>query len=161
MPGQGCNHPVQVPWHDHRFVSDDLLLALPVYRATSTEADVLLSSKSARKLGALRPNARLAFYFLTLFPNRCRLGRNPRRRSNPRMVDGSFDRPNPYAVLHLLGEDTVFQDFVTCLPSQPTRRRSLTLNKHRFLQTGDCPCLPSSNLYHHSRLPLQLTRAFS
>jgi len=60
-----------------------------------------------------------------------RLGRNPRRCSNPSGC-ASFDRAYPHTVLHPLGRSTVFQDFVTRLPSRPTRRRSLTLDKAPF-----------------------------
>jgi len=53
----------------------------------------------------------------------------------------SFDRTYPHAGFAPSSEVAVFQDFVACLPSRPTRRRSFTLDRHRSHQTGGCPWL--------------------
>jgi len=79
----------------------------------------------------LTSDARLAFHFLTLVPNRLRLGRNPRRCSNPSGCAIFQPRISTHR-LAPLGRSTVFQDFVTRLPSRPTRRGSLTLDKAPF-----------------------------
>jgi len=83
-----------------------------------------------------------------------RLGRNPGRCSNP----SGCAIFQPRISTHRLappGRSTVFQDFVACLPSRPTRRGSLTLDKAPFPSDWWLPSpYQGSDLYH---LPIAFT----
>lgn len=84
-------------------------------------------------------------------------GRNPRRRSNHRMVVRSFDRPNPYAVLHLFSEMRSFRLSLPAYHHNPLDADCLLSNGYRNHQTGGCPWLLTSNLYHLPIAPLDLS----
>jgi hypothetical protein len=72
-------------------------------RASSTEADDIPSSEALRGLGPyIRRSTGLSHFHPGPHPV-ARLGRNPRRCSNHRVVVRSFDRPYPHTVLHPLG----------------------------------------------------------
>lgn len=97
----------------------------------------------------LTPAARLAFHLFFLIPTGLPMGRNPRRRSNHRMVVRSFDRrkstrrlASPWWGCGLSGlchPPTLTSDFT------PNAYSRLSTRNH---QTGGCTRLPSSHLYH-------------
>jgi len=127
------------------------MTSLPASRPThppSTEADDKRLNAGAFRAWDLTPDARPVLRFFTLIPDQLpsQAGTHD---DAPILVDRSFDRPNPFAVLHPSGVDAVFQVlghpptlgdlFVTDRP---------TLDKRPNPQTGGCPWLLTSNLYH-------------
>jgi hypothetical protein len=113
---------------------------------------------SSRRRKSLGPYVRRSIGLSLFTPGPqpvAQLGRNPRRRSNHRVVVRTFRPDQIHAPSYTpLAGNAVFQVLVTRLPSRPTLRRSLTLTEHRNPQTGGCPWLLTSNLYH---LPMPST----
>lgn len=159
-PEQWPQHPCPVPQHDHWFAPDDPPLATPAYTRHRQPRSAMTCSTGI--LRALGPYVRRSTGLLLFLPGPhpvARIGRNPRRRSDHRMVDRSFDRSNPHAVLSLLSEGTVFQVFRhLCYPHRPLIADDLPSLRCRNLQTGGCPWLanleplpPSLSPYNSSQ----------
>jgi hypothetical protein len=113
------------------------------------------SSKIVKGAWDLTPNARLAFYFFSLVPISCPMGRNPRRRSNHRVVARPFGLSSPPAVLLTSsGGLRSFRTLSPVYPHIPLSQNACSQRCTKTLQTGGCPRLLSSDLY---RLPLATT----
>jgi hypothetical protein len=112
------------------------------------------SLKKAPGLGTLRPTLDWPFTFFPWSPNSCPFRQEPMTTFQSSNGCALFRAPKSTRRLAPSGEVAVFPGFVTCLPSQPTCRRLLTLTKHRSHQTGGCPWSPTSDLYH---LPIAST----
>lgn len=95
------------------------------------------------------------FAFLACSPSRLpSMGRNPHRRSSDRRVKHSFECPNPYAGLLSLAGVLSSGHRRLAYPHDPLCADRLLSTKRQNPQTGGCPWLLTSNLYH---LPVAFT----
>jgi len=111
-----------------------------------TEVGQVVSSRQAPELGTLRPALDQPFTFSPWSLSCLRQEPTPTFQSSSGCA--IFRPPISTRRLAPSSEVAVFQGFVACLPSRPTRRRSFTLDRHRSHQTGGCPWLLTSDLYH-------------
>jgi len=160
MPGQGCSPCPSSP-ADHQFAPDDLLLTTLIYPDPSPAVTDSGSSRPRRsEAWDLTSDARLAFHFLTLVPNQLPGWAGTHDDVPIRVVVRlSIAHIHTPSCTPLVGARS-FRTSSPAYPHDPLVADRLLSTKRRSHQTGGCPRLPSSDLYHLPISPLQRTRTF-